>query len=469
MSFNDNIISSSSNADIQLTPGGTGSVVIANLTIDDNINITDNEIKATASNSDLIINAAGTGNIIVGAITINGTSLSATDSSTININEGLIVDGTASVSGATTLSSTLGVTGNLTASADLTVSGTTSLVGTTTIDNLTFNDNIIGSSSNADIQITPGGTGTVQITNLTIDSNINITDNIIKTTQSNSPLQLSGNGTGTVELLSALTTAAVTTVGDVDVTGTETITGQLDVDGVRIKDNTITTNDSNTNLEISANGTGNVIIDDIDINGGTIDGAVIGGTTPAAGTFTTLSTTTSVTIDGITIADNTVSANASNSPLELTGNGTGGVRISGFTFPTSDGSSGNFLKTNGAGVLSFASAGASLSHSDLADASTTVASSSTANMDTFATGTYRSAKYFISIVDSANSRFEIVEANVTHDGTNAYIATFGSTTNYTDPLTVFSADIDSGNVRVRVTNISDNSTVFKFQRIAVDV
>ena len=88
----------------------------------------------------------------------------------------------------------------------------------------------------------------------------------------------------------------------------------------------------------------------------------------------------------------------------------------------------------------------SLSHSDLADASTTVASSSTANMDTFATGTYRSAKYFISIVDSANSRFEIVEANVTHDGTNAYIATFGSTTNYTDPLTVFSADIDSGNV-----------------------
>ena len=145
------------------------------------------------------------------------------------------------------------------------------------------------------------------------------------------------------------------------------------------------------------------------------------------------------------------------------------MRISGFTFPTSDGSSGNFLKTNGAGVLSFASAGASLSHSALADASTTVASSSTANMDTFATGTYRSAKYFISIVDSANSRFEIVEANVTHDGTNAYIATFGSTTNYTDPLTVFSADIDSGNVRVRVTNISDNSTVFKFQRIAVDV
>ena len=79
------------------------------------------------------------------------------------------------------------------------------------------------------------------------------------------------------------------------------------------------------------------------------------------------------------------------------------------------------------------------------------------------------AKYFISIVDSTNSRFEIVEANVTHDGTDAYISTFGSTTNYTDPLTTFSADVNGNDVRVLVTNISDASTVFKFQRIVVDI
>ena len=90
-------------------------------------------------------------------------------------------------------------------------------------------------------------------------------------------------------------------------------------------------------------------------------------------------------------------------------------------------------------------------------------------MNTFAKATYRSAKYFISITDSTNSRFEVVEANVTHDGTNAYISTFGSTTDYTGPLTTFSADIDGANVRVLVTNISDNSTVFKFQRITFDV
>ena len=90
-------------------------------------------------------------------------------------------------------------------------------------------------------------------------------------------------------------------------------------------------------------------------------------------------------------------------------------------------------------------------------------------MNTYAKGTYRSAKYFISITDSTNSRFEIVEANVTHDGTNAFISTFGSTTNYTDPLTTFTADVNGNDVRVLVTNISNNSTVFKFQRVTMDL
>ncbi len=469
LTFNDNIIGSSSNADINITPGGTGAVVFPAVTINDN------HITGTRSNEDLIINASGTGAVEIGALKFAGTSISSDDSTAVNINEGLVVDGTINVSGTATLegavslSSTFGVPSGLTTLSTLTVTSTATLSGTTTIDNLTFNDNTIASTSNADINLTPGGTGVVKASNLTVDDNINITDNIIKTTASNSNLQLSASGTGKVELLSALTTAAVTTVGNVSVTGTETITGQLDVDAVRIIDNIITTNSSNADLEISANGTGNVVINDADIGGGAIDGTPIGASTAAAGTFTTVTTTASVVVDGVTIADNTVSTNASNSNLELSGNGTGGVTISGFTFPTSDGSDGQFIKTDGAGNLAFATAGATLSHSDIADATTTVSSSSTSVLNTFAIATYRSAKYFISISDASNSRFEIVEANVTHDGTNAYISTFGRTTSYTDDLCTFSADIDSGNARILVTNISNNATVFKFQRIAIDV
>ena len=499
LSFNGNNIEGvRSNDDINLVPSGTGSVLLAGIRINDNniegvrsnddinfipagtgavttpaLRFNGNNIEGVRSNDNINLIPSGTGSVVFGAIKISGTSISSDDSTTININDGLIVDGTANISGNVTLTgavtaeSTFEVAGNTTL-ANLTVTGTSTLTGTSTIDNLTFNDNIIGTSSNADLRLEPGGTGSVVVSNLTIDDNINITDNVIKTTVSNSNLQLSGSSSGTVEITSGLTTAAITTVGNVNVTGTETITGQLDVDFVRIKDNTITTNQSNANLEISANGSGNVVIDDVDIGGGAIDGTTIGANSAAAGTFTTLTANTSVTIDGVTITDNTVSANASNANLELTGNGSGSVTISGFTFPTSDGDAGQFLKTDGAGTLSFGSAGATLSHSDIADATTTVASSATSVMNSFATGTYRSAKYFISIVDSGNSRFEIVEANVTHDGTSAYISSFGSTTNHTGPLTTFSADIDSGNVRVLVTNISDSSTVFKFQVTYID-
>ena len=467
------------NDDIVFKPAGAGAVEFPALRINGN------NIEGTRSNEDINLIPAGTGNVVFGAIQIEGTTLSSTDSSTININEGLIVDGSMTVSGSTNFlgaisagsGSTIGnltladgsitdssgaisfgnenltTTGtmnagtgstfgnltlangsitdssgaisfgneNLSTTGTLNVSGLSTLgaltvtgamtftSGGVTVDNLTFNDNIISSSSNADIRLAPGGTGSVIVDSLTIDDNINITDNHIKATASNSDLVLSPAGTGQVVIAKA------------------------------------------------------------DINSGAIDGTVIGGTTAAAGTFTTLTVTQALTLGQITIDDNTVKTNSSNANLELSGNGTGGVTISGFTFPVSDGSSNQFLKTDGLGTLSFATAGATLNNSDLVDATTTVASSATSVLNTFSASSFRSAKYFISITDATNSRFEVVEANVTHDGTNAYISTFGSTTDYTGPLTTFSADINSGNVRVLVTNISDNSTVFKFQRITFDV
>ena len=84
-------------------------------------------------------------------------------------------------------------------------------------------------------------------------------------------------------------------------------------------------------------------------------------------------------------------------------------------------------------------------------------------MDTFTAATYRSAKYQVSIVDSTNTRFGIYEIFVTHDGSSAYINAQGISDTSLD-LATFTADIDSGSVRVRVVPISDASTVFKFVR-----
>ena len=49
--------------------------------------------------------------MVASALRFAGTTISSDDSSSVNINEGLIVDGTASVSGAVSMASTLAVTG----------------------------------------------------------------------------------------------------------------------------------------------------------------------------------------------------------------------------------------------------------------------------------------------------------------------------------------------------------------------
>src|SRR5210317_959661 len=447
LDFSGNEISATrSNEDLVFTPAGTGAVSFPA------IRINDNNIEGTRSNENINLLPNGTGSVVFGAIKIKGTSLSSDDSTAININDNLIVDGTASVTGTATVgtlnASTGSTIGNLTlangsitdSSGDisfgnenitttgtldvsglttlstLAVTGATTLTGTTTIDNITFNDNIIATSSNADLNLTPGGTGTVNISNLTIDSNVNITDNTITTTQSNSDLVLSASGTGSVVMAKA------------------------------------------------------------DINSGAIDNTVIGATTPVAATFTTLSTTSGMTIDGVTITDNTISSNASNADLELSGNGTGTVSISGFGFPTSDGSTGQVLKTDGAGNIGFVTIASpsTLNHSEIGDNSTTVATSATTVIDSWSSASYRSAKYYISISVATNSRFEMVEATLVHgpsadSTTEAYVTVFGNTGSYTDPLCTFTADIDDGNVRLLATNITNDSTVFKFQRVIIDL
>ena len=570
--INDNNIEGiRSNEDINIIPAGTGSVQFGAIIF------SGNNITGTRSNENINLIPAGTGSVVIGGIKFAGTSLSSDDSSIININEGLIVDGTASISGATTLTgavtaaSTLEVTGAATLSNNLTVAGTTTLT-TTNIDNLNFYDNYITSDSNADINIQAGGTGKVKFaalgisgTTLNSDDSSKITfaeavdvtgaltatslniasdgatvtgikdedgmdansatklatqqsikayvdaqvtaqdldfqgdsggalsidlDSETLTVAGGTNITTTGAGnTITIALDSALSGLASVGVGSLTLAGNDiTSSSNADINitpggtgsivitnltidsNINITDNTIKATASNSNLELSGSGSGQVVIAKADINSGTIDNTVIGGVTPLAGTFTALTSSGAVTIDSnININGNEIKTTVSNSNLELLGNGTGGVRVSGFTLPTSDGSSGQFIATNGLGVLSFATAGATLNYSDIADATTSVATSTTTVINTFAKASYRSAKYYISITDATNSRYEILEANVTHDGSNAFISTFGSTTNYTGGLATYTADINGSNVEVKVTNISADTCVFKFQRIAIDV
>ena len=486
------ILTQSSNADIVVEPSGTGNVIMGN------IRINDNNIETVRSNDDLKIIPSGSGQVRISEIGFSGTTMTSADSSFININENAIIDGTLNVSGATnfasavTMSNTLGVTG-LTTLSNLITTGSTNFSGTLTIDNLTVNDNTIGSSSNADINLTPGGSGSVNITSLTVDSTIKLFDNSISPITSNANLVLSPSGSGKVEVTSGLTTAAITTTGNVSITGTETIAGQMDVDGVRIIDNKIFSSESNANLQISGNGSGNVVINDVDIGGGAIDNVVVGGTTPAAGTFTTLTFSPvaggTLSSSGVQITDNTITSTQSNDNLELNANGSGKVVIGGLQLPNADGGTGNMITTNASGVLSFTESGVILASSDIQDAKATVGFASITEIDantargdheaigqsatvidSFETSKYDSAWYLVlSRMLSADSTVEYathklsVNHGVNNDGsTNDAFISHSSITRTGDPEYFdgssrigfdrhiqTSADINAGSVLVK--------------------
>jgi len=351
-------------------------------------------------------------------------------------------------------------------------------------EDITISGNEIRANrSNDDLVFAPSGTGSIMF------PAIRINDNNIEATRSNDSIKLIPSGSGSVHIndLRIRNNSIQTSTGSgADITLAPAGTGQVTVDSIltidsniEIRDNQITTTQTNSDLLLTASGSGFVVIDKADINSGNIDNTVIGASTAVAGTFTTVTATTSAAIDGVTINDNKIFTNQSNADLILDGSGTGTVKISGFAFPTADGTTGQFLKTNGSGQLGFATASASLNHSDINDNTTTVASSATTVIDTFDSASYRSAKYYISISDTTNDRYEMVEANVVHgpsadSTTEAYITVFGELSNYEGdgsslPIAQLSADILNGSVRLLATNITSDSTVFKFQRTTIDL
>jgi len=101
---------------------------------------------------------------------------------------------------------------------------------------------------------------------------------------------------------------------------------------------------------------------------------------------------------------------------------------------------------------------------DAATATTTTTSES--NIDTFSASVFRSAQYQIQI--TRGSLYHVTTLNVLHDGTDVYMAEFG-TIKTGSTLATFDADINSGNVRVRATPAFSSSTVFKISKILTKV
>ncbi len=464
---------------------------------DENVTTTGTIARATGSTIGNLTLANGSITSASGAIDFGNEDLTTSASSmaigsTMTAGSGTITDTTGAISFGNdnlTTTGTLDVSGLSTLGSLTTVSGATSFAGSTTIDNLTFNDNIIATSSNADLVLTPGGTGVVNVSNLTIDSSINLTDNVIKVTRSNDNLVLTGNGSGNVEIISGLTTAAVTTTGNVDITGAKTITGLLDLRGIQIKDNTITTDRSSDNFELSGNGSGKAVVDKVEITNITIDNIVIGGTTPAAGTFTSFPSFTNTDefdAAGVKLKDNTVTAHRSNDDLGFAANGSGYVNINGvLNLPNSDGNTGQLLQTDGSGQLSWVTSPILFGASTIQDATKTITftnvteidhvtavgthnriESGTAVQNSFATSQFDSAWFLAVNRDDASDEFEVIKHSVVHNNSDAFITSSVQAKTGTNNHVTSTADISSGSVRLLGTGSSPENSV-AFYRIGL--
>ena len=345
-------------------------------TLDANLNVNTFAITTGVTNGDITVTPNGTGSINLGAVKFKGTSISSDDSTIININEGLVVSGTASVSGALSSSTSLAlatgatVTGidNGALGSSATLLATQGAIKTyvdaqVTAQDLDFTaDDSTTLSIDLDSEslqfsggtgITTAGTGNTVtfaidgtvatlagsqtltnkvLTNPTINAatmtgavaidGVTIDDNSIKANASNADLELDGSGTGHTKILANATVVGTLNTADIATTGTHTITGQLDAESVRIKDNTITTNASNANLELSANGSGVVDVK----NAMTTIGQTVTGTVSVTGN---VAITGQFDVDNISISGNGIIATNSGGGININPNATGQVTIGG--------------------------------------------------------------------------------------------------------------------------------------------
>ena len=178
-----------------LASGDTGDLTIDGSTI------------TAPSNANLTLNAGGTGSVDIDAIQIKGTSISSTDSTQININENVDVDGT------------LSVTGEIQKTGDLIVNVSGSMILDADSGTIFVRDGAAGNygqfirNGSNDLTIASGATqaliftganaafqGNVTSAGTIANNQITIEGNRIKTTASNADLQLETAGTGLIDI-----------------------------------------------------------------------------------------------------------------------------------------------------------------------------------------------------------------------------------------------------------------------------
>jgi hypothetical protein len=143
------------------------------------------------------------------------------------------------------------VHGTLTADSAI-VTDSNSKIDVLNVDNLTLNGNSLTSTdTNGDVTLDPNGTGNINLTGPVVQT----AGDVQMTTAAGGSIALSATATGTISLI-----GGVSINGALAQTGNSSVSGQLDVDNLRLDGNTLSSTDTNGNINFTPNGTGETIV-----------------------------------------------------------------------------------------------------------------------------------------------------------------------------------------------------------------
>lgn len=266
-----------------------------------NISIDSNSISTTVTNSDLELRANGTGNILV-------------PNNNVTFSLALTVDGT------TDLQAT-SVTGTIAQTGSVYQIGNFALFGEFTNGDILIEDNFITTSqSNSDLELRANGTGVILVPNNDVEITNNFTVNGFTSLQNT---EITGTLAHTGP---AIQIGNFELTGNAAISGTVTVSGAAQFEDIRIENNTITTTQTNSNLQLGAAGSGIVMVPNNNVeisNDLTVGGTITVGDINSSGTITANRFSTG----NILIDDNFITTTDTNSDLELRANGTGTITV----------------------------------------------------------------------------------------------------------------------------------------------